>query len=342
MESREKRPTRLEPLFELPGNRARGGGILAMVLCLLAALGLTAEVFLEIYQGESLCPNEACALAGQYVWIGERGLVSLGACFFWILFGLIFFSRRYPRPWLRALPLLALLGALSFDGLLMGYQVFKIQRLCVICLATAGFLVLIHLAYSLGIRAFMAALAGLAVWASGFLGAAIIKEPSLSTNEAKEFAFYRLKAPQGPEFPKLTLIFSLHCPHCLKVLERLSQMGPQRLNIELASVDTDEAALKRLGIFLREASRSPNPLSLLIALKAAGTDETLPPPSGLLKAAQRTRRFLFNLGLYGIPVLLVEESPERRLILSGEGAILEYLRGLSFEEESRVQAPSER
>ncbi len=324
MTSQGSGPTRLEPLFELSKSRGDRGGLWALGLCFLAAAGLSAEVLLQIYKGKSVCPNEVCALVGEYVLIGERGLMTIGAAFFWILFGLIFFSRRYPRPWLKALPQIALLGALSFDGLLMGFQVFKIQKLCLICLATALVLIAIHLVYSFGLKSFAVAVAGLAVWAGAFAGNGLLKMPQ-GPKAPVNFVFYSLRATNGPEFPRLTLIFSLHCPHCLKVIERLSEIPPGSLNIRLATVDTDAEALEKLSFFLKEAPKSDQPLSLLLKFKRSASSEKRAIPAGLVAAAQAARKFLFAQGLYGIPVLMVEEGPDRRLILSGEEAIMTYL-----------------
>lgn len=303
---------------------------LALALCLGGVVGLGLELYLASH-GKSLCPNSACEVVGGYVRIGEPALLFFGAIFFLLLGGALFCGRRFPeRPWLAESPTLLIGGAMAFDGTLLGFQFVTLEQLCVICISVGSVLGLIAIFYGLGRRRWLFILLALAAWGGGFLGSAVLQAPEVP-NPGQQMAFYSRPAKVATERPvKMTLIFSLNCPHCGQVLEYLAQKNPAGVEFHFAVIDADEDTLRKIAYFQAGSAQTQNPFQLLLEAKGrpAGAGEAM--PAKLPEAARQARIFLANLNLKFIPVLLVEPADNQRLLLSSREQIVGYFQQIGL------------
>ena len=299
---------------------------LTLWLALLGALVLTTESFLGL-RGSSLCQSQACEVVGQSLKVPESLLVALGAGLLWCLALFTFLGRRYPRQ-LRLAPLLLLIPALLFDGGLIGYQLFTLQERCTLCLATAGLLLLLTTITCLGQRLFLLLVVTLLAWGATFAHHGLLKPPP-PTSAASEMLFY--SAPPAADVdntthaPSATLIFSMHCDHCLDIIALLAQSPPHNYSWHLATIDQDSEALGRLSRFMAQANNSANPFDLLQESKQTQGPADTNIPHDLTRSGPAARRYLHNLGLDSIPVLVLQQEPDRQEILVGSTNILEAL-----------------
>ena len=299
--------------------------ISAAVLSFLGAIALSLEFYLNA-RGHSLCKTAACEVVGHYIRIGEPFLITGGAAFFWILGLIFFFTYRYPQK-LSSLPVLFLLPALAFDGTLIGFQFFTINQRCAICISVALLLCFISILYLMGRRKYILLLAGILTWTGGFLASGAIEMPE-PINAFGSMIFYQRVAPEKgnvqPE--KFTLVFSMQCPHCEKVLAYLTKKNPQDVTWQLAATDTDNDSLAELSEFVRQSAGHNNPFSLLKKIKKeSGSKNNLKIISKLKKKTKKAQIFLANIGINKIPVLVVELPPNSKTLYIGAPTILRHL-----------------
>ncbi len=290
---------------------------------LLTALFLSVESYLQL-QGSSLCKTSACEIVGNYLLISEQILVAGGAVFFWILTLLFFFSQRYPKH-ISIFPFLFLATALAFDGALLGFQYFTIGQKCVLCIAIAAALLLVTTLFCLAWRQIAVLPILLLAWIGGFSANSIMDMPEPS-GAASQMVFYRQPATvtQVEKSAQKTLIFSMNCPHCLEVVEKLSELNPQTDTWQLAAIDQDKGALMKLSKFVDQTSQTNNPFQLLKEVKEEETTN-YKVKKGLSKQNKKALSFLANLNINVIPVLFIEESKSKKRIITGKKAILEHV-----------------
>ncbi len=300
--------------------------ILLLVLGLATALGLSLESWLSL-QGRSLCRTTACEVVGHYVRIGEPLLVAGGALFFWIFFLGCFLAGRYPR-YLVFLPPGLLFAALSFDGAIIGFQLFTIGQKCILCLTVASLLFCAATLLSLGYRRIFLLFFVIA-WLGGFLGSSVLSIPEPRDAYSKMAVLEKAAVTQQAEKTIHTLVFSLHCPHCREVVEQLARKDVSGTVWRLAVVDEDAESLNGLAGIFPALSSSSNPFQVLARLEqdlVAGREsgEGGGDIRRLRIAAAKARTFIANLNLSSVPVLLVETKAEKR-VFRGAEAILHYL-----------------
>ncbi len=299
----------------------------ALTICLVGAVALSVESFLTQIN-KSLCQTEACGVVGKYLIISEALLVSGGAIFLWLLSLAFFFAKRYPQR-LCYLPLFLLAPALAFDSGLIGVQVFTIERFCLLCFVVAALLLLIALIHCLAEKAYLPLVILLLAWAGGFASHGLITMPPPQGAHAN-MAFY--SSPPGnvstpTKLPAITLIMSMHCPHCLDVVGHLAEEPPIGYQVKLVSIDRDPESLQQLETFLQQAPTSANPYQLLKSIKEAGVAESssVAVRKTLPLHTQNGFNFLANLGITSIPVLLVEASGTEKKLLIGAETIVDFL-----------------
>ena len=249
-------------------------------------------------------------------------MIRAGAAFFWLLAAALFFARRYrSAAWL---PLAMLAAALAFDGHIIGFQVFTIQRFCILCFSVAAALGLITVLISLGRRRGLLLLAGILVWTGAFAAASILEMPE-PTGAFSRMVIARQPAREHPKTaPTLTLVFSMQCPHCRRVVKHLAAQPLSTVNWRLAVVDQDQESLARLAWFVDHAKEENN---LFAALNKAEELEQPPKDTGgrekfFRRRAAKALTFLGNLGERGIPLLVIEDRVNHREIITGDAEVL--------------------
>ncbi len=299
---------------------------LALAASLIGALFLSVESYYTI-NGSSLCATEACGVVGSYLKISESLVVASGAVFFWLLALVLFFAGRYPKKF-RYLPLLLLASALAVDSGLIGFQVFTIGRFCLLCFLVAALLLLIAVLFCLTTRSFLLLVILLLIWAGGFGVQAILTMPPPKAASANMvfFAHQATAEPEKQGETKLTLIISMHCPHCLEVVDYLAHHPPDGYTLMLGSIDRDQEALQQLEAFLQGMPSSANPYQLLTEIKKEGSAGGQPVRPSLARQTENSLNFLSNLGITSIPALFIETSANEKRIITGSEKIIEFLR----------------
>ncbi len=299
---------------------------IAQLLTIVGALILSVESRLSM-QGRSLCRTSGCEVVGHYIRFGEPLLVAGGALFLWLLGAVFFFFFRYPKQ-LSSLPFLFLLPCLAFDGALIGFQVFTVQRICLLCFGVALLLCCITLLYSVSRRSWLIFLAGSLVWTGGVTASGIIEMPEPS-GAYNSMVLIRQQAIGPTEHPDLTmtLVFSMNCPHCQEVISYLAKHPLPGINWRLAAIDQDTESLRRLGYFLQLAGNTSN---IFTALHKSETGpvprETIPKTATIKQHNKKALSFLVNNGTNSIPLLIIEHSKRKREYISGTREILAVLK----------------
>jgi len=298
---------------------------LSVAAALIGALFLSLESYFSI-NGSSLCSTEACGVVGSYLKINEAILVAGGAGFFWLLTLVLFFAGRYPI--LRYLPLFLLAPALAFDSGLIGFQVFSIGRFCLLCFLVAALLLIVAGLYCLATRISLILITLVLVWSGGFGVHAVLTMPLPKAAFANMvfFAHQATIAPERQANDKLTLIISMHCPHCLDVVDYLAHHPPNGYTLMLASVDQDQEALQQLETFLQRMATSANPYQLLTEIKKGDSIGNLAVRASLPLQTKNSLNFLSNLGIISIPALWIENSPIDKRIITGSENIIDFLK----------------
>lgn len=305
----------------------------ALAVSLVGAVVLSLESWLAL-QGKSLCQTGGCEIVGHYIRFGETLLTAGGAVFFWLLALSFFFLVRYPRP-LAWLPWLLLIPALAFDGALIGFQVFTIQRVCQLCFGIAALLIIITLLYSISLKSLRLVVicTGLLAWTGGFManGIVMMPEPSgayqnmaIVTKEAEADS----SSPDKPA-TTLTLIFSTHCPACQELVSFLTDKPLPSVTWRFAAVDQNPEAIRRLSHFTALAASINNPHQALNASKLTENPEL----SGLSQQAirkhnRKTISFLSNLGINTIPTLVIDKHAGHLEILTGKAKIVKAINAM--------------
>jgi hypothetical protein len=296
-------------------------------LTLVGAMGLSIESFLSLSE-RSLCSTKACQAVGKYLVVSESFLVAAGALSLWLLAAVLFFAGRYPERLKNLLfPVFAL--ALALDSSLIGFQFFIIRQTCLLCLSVAVLLALITLFYCLSKRAYLLLSSFVLLWLGSFGIHAIMIMPPPQRAYAGMIVFQtRASLPPASaksHQPQLTLVMSMNCPHCIEVVEYLSQHPQIDANIKIAAIDQDALSLTKLTHFIEQAPASKNPFQLLKELKETPDITPVLIPEMLKNQAKNGSYFLNNLGIQNIPALFVDIAENEKRVLIGTPAILSFL-----------------
>lgn len=293
-----------------------------LALTTIAALLLSLEYWLQQSGHGGLCPTAGCAVVGTFVKYGEITFIGMGLIFFWILAGTIFLGKRLDKPWLWWLAAIMLTAGLAFDGGILGFQRFGIQEACVLCYAVGIALFLILFSYGWMRRSVAVVVMGVAVWSAGFASQAMFVFPE-RTPELKQIVLTTHSTTQ-PNTAQIYYFFSLHCPFCTQVLASLATHKPQSGTWHLVPLDTQPVDQRKLSALLDHPQISDNPFQAILAVEQAPAPDMAILPE-VAEATQKAGVFLRNSGYRGVPLLMVQETPTRRIILQGRDPILNYL-----------------
>jgi len=299
-------------------------GQLLGVLVLLCAVGLSLDYILQSLGAGSLCGTQACKVVGGYVRFGEKWLVMLGSLFFWILFGLFFFACRYERQVLWRMSVLALIGAMAFDGALLGYQFMGLGLMCWICVGVGAGLALVLAAAAWRRRAWLLLAAGMAVWCGGFMANSVLQlTPDMPRLE--ETAFLEQSFAEGKNGPQYYFFFSLQCRHCSEVLYNMSRVSTAAGIWHFAAVNRDFASRAKLARAVRSSGNTSNTFKRILLAKRADLQENPRVPPRVRRATRKAGVYFKAMGFRGVPVLVVRKNSGVRISLTGVENISRYL-----------------
>ena len=297
----------------------------SIIVCLVAMIFLLIELFLT-KSGKTLCPTSACEIVARYTRFGEPLLLAIGAGFFLVLAASLFFAKRYPANlWLPTLPILLLIGAASFDGSLIGFQLTTIGQKCVICLGVASTLAVLAILYGASLKRWGITFLCITAWLSGYAATASIIMPDVTTASAGMVFYERPAAKDIKQAPTATFVFSTECPHCADVLEYLAKKNPTDMKWRFAITDSSKKSINKLGWFYDKAAQDNNPFQLLLESKEKEGRLHSTILAKFPDYTRQTRVFLSNNGINGVPLLVVDEG-NTTIFYKGSTAILEYLK----------------
>ncbi|WP_462324404.1 hypothetical protein [Desulfoplanes sp.] len=302
---------------------------LFLLLTILFALTLTTDVYLQTTRHASLCITTSCQVVGEYVRFGELMLVKAGAIFFWVLWLLVFFAGRYDKKWLWGLVTLILMGALAFDGGLLGFQFMVLREHCQLCIGVGAALFVLTVLFAWVRRSWLVLLLGLSVWTGGFAANSILvfstELPPLSETAFLTWPDSR-NGTSERLIPRYHLFFSLHCGHCSKVIANLAVNKADQADWTFHIMDSRDEDLERLSQILSANMTAENPFLEILHWES---EETVPPiaiPDALREDIDKATTYFSSSGFRGVPLLIVDERPGVRIILSGASRIVGYLR----------------
>lgn len=295
---------------------------LPVILSVVAALALSLEYWLMETGRGGLCPTAGCAVVGTFVKYGEKIFIGLGLIFFWLLAGAFFLARFWDKSWLWLLIAVVLTAGLAFDGGILGFQRFGIQETCVLCYAVGVALFLILLAYGAARKSLAAVIMGVAVWTGAFASQAMFQFPE-RTPDLRETVLLTHRADTSTH-PQIYYFFSLHCPFCTHVLASLATHQPVSGEWNFVPLDTQPEDQRKLTALLDLPETAQNPFQAILLVEQSPAPDIAIQPH-VTQAANKGGTFLRNSGFRGVPLLIVQESPTRRVVLQGRDPILNYL-----------------
>jgi hypothetical protein len=228
-------------------------------------------------------------------------------------------------------------GSMAFEGVLVGFQLFSLHSVCLICAGTLGTLFLLLTLWSLAVVDRKILLMGVVACISGIIGMYLLNpDPGLSKDEIALAPVFQQEGFTDPAVQKrrLTLITSMTCSHCKTVVQQMAlhQEAIAEDLLAFAFIGVDDKSLNKAGFFAANAQGSDNPLNLLSALKNGQVINSLKlslADKTMIETVRqknlRTSQFLQLMGLSGVPVLIAEEDTAHIRILVGSEAILQYL-----------------
>lgn len=186
----------------------------------LAGFLLTALELILKFSHSSICNSTGCLLAESSLIIPDKVLIILGMITFLTI---LFLSILNREKLIDAL----LVVVFSIEGVLVGYQLFRLKNICYFCISVFSIFVALALLRILQKRWFV--LTGLLSFISVFLLLAVLK-PTVNSS-----------LPNS----NTILIYKTSCPHCERVEKFIKT---HNLKIKKVNVTKCVGFLKSLGI----------------------------------------------------------------------------------------------
>lgn len=171
-----------------------------LVFIYLIGFSLTFTELLFNLSGKSLCQTEGCRIVESFVKGGEIVLLVSGL----VLFGVLLLFAITKK--LQIFHSVLLIGALSIEGYLLGFQSFIIKEFCLFCIVVFAILL---------ISAIMRFIKGRKELAFAFISLLAV------------FFITYLVNPKINDFPssRYLLIYSKNCPNCNEIILYCEQMS---------------------------------------------------------------------------------------------------------------------
>jgi uncharacterized membrane protein len=290
-----------------------------------AAVALSIEYWFELKGGAAICRTDACKTVGEYVRLGRANLVLGGAAFFWVMVLVVGAARFIARQWLWHLAGLLLLGAMAFDGGLLGYQLVGLQMVCWLCVGVGAGLFLSAAGLAWVRRSALVLLLALAVWVGGFAANTVL-DIRTHPPELEQTAFIHKPAERGGGSLRLYLFFSLHCAHCSEVLFNLALNRPDSAEWYLCGLDDNPGDLAKLTAARRGSGNGTNPYRRVLRAKAGRLEPAESVSREVRQGVEKAKKFLSMRGYESIPLLVAKEKdPAKEVVVSGTRDIATYL-----------------
>jgi uncharacterized membrane protein len=198
-----------------------------LIVGVLSSLYFLLEAVLQSF-GKSICPTEGCKVVSQYTRFGDLTMVLLGLGTVAVISVLAARGMRSVSETRDRTINFLLVVSLAGEGFFVGYQLFRLDAICIFCLSVLGIFVV------LGI---LRVLAGHREVLAGFGALAAVLT-----------LFYLILPTGGTALPldqKYILFYSPDCKHCAEIRKELEEN-----KIEVRHVNVKEYAplLKNLGI----------------------------------------------------------------------------------------------
>ncbi len=259
--------------------------------CLAATVLIAVQMGLILARGEAICFNEGCRTVERLTVIPPLLFNGAGLGYFLLLLVLARVSGKREKA--HSLLLLFLLAGMAVEGVLFSYQHYVAKTFCSYCLIILALIFTVNMVAGLG-RFFT----GLVVATSIFAAFSSLSFDTLAPLTAREKGMLdggsvAVVGRGDKASPRLYLFFSKECPHCHKVIARLSDYPFCELHL--------------------------NPIDENIDTLAMVPQETR---RGFLPAINRL--FLGMHQINVVPVLYVH-GEEKMEIIKGDRRILSYL-----------------
>lgn len=258
-----------------------------ILLSFLGVIVTAIQAGLIVLSGDILCLNDGCEIVESLTRVPPI-VFNLAGCFYFLTLLCCFSNgRKGSRFWLNSGRLLLTAG-MTAEGVLVSFQHYIAQVFCSYCLIILGIIVLLNL--FVGLRQLFV---GLVMFASVVLAFSALEfTPSTQAGKAvlADGTFARLQRETDDD--KLFLFFSATCPHCEDVIATIDESFTCTVNF--------------------------NPVSEVDSIELDGVELSTNYSPDINK------RFLKNLGITEIPVLMVKSENEVA-VRKGKNTILSYL-----------------
>ena len=260
----------------------------------LAAAGITAlQASLMLMGSDSVCLGEGCHIVEKLTLISPLYLNLGGFIYFFAVFWTLRASPAKQAGRLDWAALL-LLGGIAGDSVLLSYQIFVAQTLCIYCLLIFTVVLTLNLLH--GTRQSVAAVTVSSAVLIPFLVLFFLPSGISPRNFSLDLGVYAVRTCSQPT-KQVYLIFSSDCVHCKNVLRALENCS---------SCD----------LFLNPVDRIDEPPMAGIELRDNYSPEV-------------NRVLLAQFGIEQVPVLIAK-SGEGYSFVKGERRIVEYVQQACF------------
>lgn len=201
--------------------------LLFLAVSALSALTLLVEAVLQFY-GKSICATEGCKVVAQFTRFGDLTMVLLGLGTTALITVLAAQELRSASARSERVINFLLVTSLAGEGFFVGYQLFRLDAVCVFCLGVFGVFVV------LGV---LRILSGQQEVIAGF--GALFAVLGL---------FYLILPAGGTALPRdaqYILFTSADCKYCSEIRRELDE---KKMDVRYIAIQEHAAMLKNLGI----------------------------------------------------------------------------------------------
>jgi glutaredoxin len=201
--------------------------LLFLVVSALSTLTLLVEAVLQ-FSGKSICATEGCKVVAHYTRFGDLTMVLLGLGTVALITILAAWEMRSVSLRSERVINFLLVVSLAGEGFFVGYQLFRLDAVCVFCLGVFGVFVVLG-----GLRI----LSGQREVIAGF--GALLAVLSL---------FYLILPAGGTALPrdaKYILFYSTDCRYCSDIRKELDE---KKIDVRHVEIREHAATLKNLGV----------------------------------------------------------------------------------------------
>ena len=263
-------------------------------LSFAAGILIAIQMLVILIRGEAACLNQGCKIVENLTAVPPLYFNLAGFFYFLTVCGLFFWARR-KGGLVPDIARLFLLVGVAVESVLLAYQLYVAQALCLYCLILFAIVLLLN-----ALAGWKQAVAGISVLAGVITISSLLSygpTALLSKEQTINSGTYGVRTCVTPR-KELYLFFSADCPHCKNVIQALE--GCSSCDFHFNPIEKlDDLDLKGIK---RSASYDPELNKLLLKL----------------------------LGIESIPVLL-EKNQSGFSIIKGEKQIINYIQQACYQ-----------